>query len=149
MRKSTHKEEYEMQQEMSQWVTFVKENSCRGIYSKTKSLFDPLVVMGFSLQGRNLVQPLHRKTSAQSDQECFFWLSRHLELVHTLSSVLDTLLFFQKLDQITQNFMLLLVSLQHNKFKQQDLVPLQMWVLLIQLCHWKPHNLCESISKYL
>jgi len=62
MRKNTHREEYEMQQEMSQWVIFVKENSCRGFYSKTKSLFDPLVEVGFSLQGRNLVQPLLRKS---------------------------------------------------------------------------------------
>jgi len=66
MRKSTHREEYEMQQEMSQWVVFVKENSCRGFYSKTESLFDSLVEVGSSLQGRNLVQLLHRKTSAQS-----------------------------------------------------------------------------------
>jgi len=66
MRKRTHREEYEMQQEMSQWVVFVKENNCRGFYSKAKSLFDPLVEVGFSLQGRNLVQPLLNKTSAQS-----------------------------------------------------------------------------------
>jgi len=52
MRKGAHKEEYEMQQEMSQWVVFVKENNCRGFYSKTESLFDPLVKVGFSLQGR-------------------------------------------------------------------------------------------------
>jgi len=50
-----------MHQEMSQWVVLVKENNCRGFYSKTESLFDPLIVVGFSLQGRNLVQPLHRK----------------------------------------------------------------------------------------
>jgi len=49
-----------MQQEMSQWVVFVKENNCRGFYSKTKSLFDPLVEVGFILQGRKLVQLLHR-----------------------------------------------------------------------------------------
>jgi len=46
---------------MGQWVVFVKENSCRGFYSKTESLFEPLVEVGFSLQGRNLVQLLHRK----------------------------------------------------------------------------------------
>jgi len=55
-----------VQQEMSQWVVFVKENIYKGFYSKTESFFDPLIVVGFSLQGRNLVQPLHRKTSAQS-----------------------------------------------------------------------------------
>jgi len=55
-----------MQQEMTQWIVFVKENSCRGFYSKTKSLFDSLVEVGSSFQGRNLVQLLHRKTSAQS-----------------------------------------------------------------------------------
>jgi len=50
-----------MLQEMSQWVVFVKENNCRGFYSKTKSLFEPLVEVGFILQGRNLVQLLHKK----------------------------------------------------------------------------------------
>ena len=39
-----------------------------------------------------------------------------------------------------------LVSLHQNEFKQQDLVPLQMWVHLIYFCHLKPHNLWESIS---
>jgi len=53
--------EKEMQQEMSQWVVFVKENSCNRFYSKVESFFDPLVVVGFSLQGRKLVQALHRK----------------------------------------------------------------------------------------
>ena len=48
----------------------------------------------------------------------------------------------------SQDFMLLFVSLHLNEFKQQDLVPLQMWVLLIRLYHLKPHNLWESISKY-
>jgi len=46
---------------MSQWVIFVKENSCRGFYSQTESLFETLVEVAFSLQGRNLVQLLHRK----------------------------------------------------------------------------------------
>jgi len=50
-----------MLQEMSQWVVFVKENSYKGFYSKTESLFEPLVEVGFDLQGRNLVQLLHRK----------------------------------------------------------------------------------------
>ena len=75
-----------------------------------------------------------------------FWLSRGLKLVQNLKSIPDKILFFQKLDLITQEPMLLLVSLQHNKFKQQDLVPLQMWVLFIHLYHWKLHNLWESIS---
>jgi len=51
---------------MSQWLVFMKENSCRGFYSKTESLFDPLVEVGFSLQGTKLVQLLHRTVSAQS-----------------------------------------------------------------------------------
>ena len=67
-----------MQQEMSQWFVFVKENSCRGFYSKTKSLCDPLVEVGFSLQGRNLVQLLHRTVSAKSRkshcQHMWLWL---------------------------------------------------------------------------
>ena len=77
-------------------------------------------------------------------QESFFWLSRRLKLVQNLNSIPDIILFFQKLDLITQEPMLLLVSLQQNKFKQQDLVPLQMSVLLIHLYHWKLQNLWES-----
>jgi len=41
-----------MLQEMSQWVVFVKENSCTRFYSKAETFFDPLVIVGFSLQGR-------------------------------------------------------------------------------------------------
>jgi len=55
-----------MQQEMSQWVVFVKENNCRWFYSKIESLFDPLVEVGFNFQGRNLVQLLHRTAPTQS-----------------------------------------------------------------------------------
>jgi len=50
-----------MLQEMSQWVVFVTENSCNRFYSKAETFFDPLVVVDFSLQGRKLVQALHRK----------------------------------------------------------------------------------------
>jgi len=53
-----------MQQEMSQWVVFVKEISCRGFYSKIESLLDPLVEVGFNLQGRILFQLLHIIASA-------------------------------------------------------------------------------------
>jgi len=43
-----------MLQEMSQWVVFVKKNSCNRFYSKAETLFDPLVIVGFSLQGRKI-----------------------------------------------------------------------------------------------
>jgi len=53
---------------MNQWVIFVKENSCNRFYSKAESLFDPLVVVGFNLQGRKLVQALHRKRQHRAEK---------------------------------------------------------------------------------
>jgi len=55
-----------MLQKMSQWVVFVKKNSCNQFYSKAETLFDPLVIVGFSLQGRKAGPSLAQKTSAQS-----------------------------------------------------------------------------------
>ena len=48
-------------QEMAQLVVFVKENSCNKFYSKSETFFDPLVIVGFSLQDKRLVQALHKK----------------------------------------------------------------------------------------
>ena len=48
-----------MQQEICQWVVFVKKNSCRGFYSKTKFFFDPLVVEGFILQEKIIWSKLY------------------------------------------------------------------------------------------
>jgi len=53
--------EKEMLQEMTQLVVFVKENSCNKFYSKSETFFDPLVIVGFSLQDKRLVQALHRE----------------------------------------------------------------------------------------
>jgi len=53
-----------MLQEMSQWVVFVKENSCTRFYSKAKTFFNPLVIVGFSLQGRKTGPSLAHNTSA-------------------------------------------------------------------------------------
>jgi len=50
-----------MQQEMCQWVVFVKKKSCRGFYSKREILFDPLVAVGFSLQEEESGPSLHNK----------------------------------------------------------------------------------------
>jgi len=55
-----------MMQEMSQWVVFVKENNCSRFYSKAETFFDPLVIVGFSLQGRKTGPNLAQKTSAWS-----------------------------------------------------------------------------------
>jgi len=55
-----------MLQEISQWVVFMKENNYNKFYSKAETLFDPLVIMGFSLQGRKTGPSLAQKTSAQS-----------------------------------------------------------------------------------
>jgi len=41
-----------------------KKNSCRGFYSKTEILSDPLVAVGFSLQEEESGPILHRTTSA-------------------------------------------------------------------------------------
>jgi len=50
-----------MLQEMAQLVVFVEENSCNRFYSKLETLFDPLVIVDFSLQDKRLVQALHRE----------------------------------------------------------------------------------------
>jgi len=55
-----------MLQEMSQWVVFVKENSCNRFYSKAETFFDSLVIVDFSLQDRNTGPSLAQNTSAQS-----------------------------------------------------------------------------------
>jgi len=47
-----------MLQEMTQLVVFVKENNCNRFYSKSDTFFDPLVILGFSLQDKKLVQAL-------------------------------------------------------------------------------------------
>jgi len=58
-----------MSQEMSQWVIFVKKNSCNRFYSKTESLFDLLVVVGFSLQGRNWSKPCTENVSPEQKKK--------------------------------------------------------------------------------
>jgi len=50
-----------MLQEMTQLVVFLKENNCNGFYSKTNTFFDPLVIVGFSLQDKRLDQEMHKK----------------------------------------------------------------------------------------
>jgi len=57
-----------MLQEMNQWVVFVKENNCKRFYSKAETFFDPLVIVGFSLQDRKLVQALHRKRQHRAEK---------------------------------------------------------------------------------
>jgi len=57
-----------MLREMSQLVGFVKENSCNRFYSKAETFFDPLVIVGFSLQERKLVQALHRKRQHRAEK---------------------------------------------------------------------------------
>jgi len=60
--KGTHTQgEKEMLQEMAQLVVFVKENNCNRFYSKSETFFEPLVIVGFSLQDKSLVQALHRE----------------------------------------------------------------------------------------
>jgi len=60
--------EKEMLQEMSQLVVFVKENSYNRFYSKSKTFFDPLVIVGFSLQDKILVQALHKKRQKRAEK---------------------------------------------------------------------------------
>jgi len=57
-----------MLQEITQLVVFVKENNCNRFYSKTETLFDPLVIVGFSLQDRKLVQALHRERQKRAEK---------------------------------------------------------------------------------
>ena len=119
------------------------QNRCNCSFEKEEFNHE-LVINKRDKEGLILLLWSSFKESLFCDQECFFWLLKQLGLVSTFNPVPDTLLFFQKLDQLTQDFTLYSVSLHHNKFKQQDLVPLQMWVLLIYLHHLKPHNLWEQ-----
>jgi len=57
-----------MFQEMAQLVVFVKENSCNRFYSKSETFFEPLVIVGFSLQGKRLVQALHRERQKSAEK---------------------------------------------------------------------------------
>jgi len=68
MRQRHTQGEKEMLQEMTQLVVFVKENSCNRFYRKSETFFDPLVIMGFSLQDRKLVQALHRERQKRAEK---------------------------------------------------------------------------------
>jgi len=57
-----------MLQEMSQLVVFVKENNCNRFYIKAETFFDPLVIVGFRLQERKLIQALHRKRQHRAEK---------------------------------------------------------------------------------
>ena len=63
---------------MGQLVVFVKENSCNYFYSNSDIFFDPLVIVGFGLQDKRLVQELHRKRQKRAEKHmvstCDLWL---------------------------------------------------------------------------
>jgi len=53
---------------MTKLVVFVKANSCNKFYSKSETFFDPLVIVGFSLQDKKLVQALHKKHQKRAEK---------------------------------------------------------------------------------
>jgi len=67
--KGTHTQgEKEILQEMLNWLFFVKENSCNRFYSKSETFFEPLVIVGFSLQDKRLVEALHRERQKRAEK---------------------------------------------------------------------------------